>query len=231
MKLSSERVDPERIGPCGQEMARLAQSRGPPRRPFRSKPARFEGRTPTQEEARHHRSGGCPGPHGRGCGRDAEPGLRRRSSGRRRSIRVHPAGWAERHVVRPRPARAQRHHRVAFAPSPRLRPREAGSRGDHREGDCTRNVYRPGEIFVETPGHVHKALNVEEDGVVLVATFVGLPPDTPPTTDEANPAWPEAPIRSWVVRAMSPPGVPVPVGSLLSPLSIADDEAAQVGLS
>lgn len=55
------------------------------------------------------------------------------------------------------------------------------------EGDCTRTVYRPGEIFVETPGHVHKALNVGEDGVVLVATFVGMPPDTPPTTDEANP--------------------------------------------
>ena len=55
------------------------------------------------------------------------------------------------------------------------------------EGDCTRKVYRPGEIFVETPGHVHKALNVGEDGVVLVATFVGLPPDTPPSTDEANP--------------------------------------------
>ena len=55
------------------------------------------------------------------------------------------------------------------------------------EGDCTRAVYTPGEIFMETPGHVHKALNVGEGGVVLVATFVGLPPDTPPTTDEANP--------------------------------------------
>ena len=56
------------------------------------------------------------------------------------------------------------------------------------DGDsCTRTVYEEGEIFVETPGHVHKAKNVGDDPVLLIATFVGLPPDTPPTTDEANP--------------------------------------------
>ena len=55
------------------------------------------------------------------------------------------------------------------------------------EGDCARTVYRPGEIFMETPGHVHKALNVGDDGVVLVATFVGMTPGAAPTTDEANP--------------------------------------------
>ena len=55
------------------------------------------------------------------------------------------------------------------------------------EGDCTRTVYTPGEIFMETPGHVHKAINVGDNGVVLVATFVGMPPGAAPTTDEANP--------------------------------------------
>jgi quercetin dioxygenase-like cupin family protein len=55
------------------------------------------------------------------------------------------------------------------------------------EGDCTRAVYTRGEVFIETPGHVHKALNVGDDDVVLIATFVGLPPDAAPTTDEANP--------------------------------------------
>lgn len=56
------------------------------------------------------------------------------------------------------------------------------------DGDtCTRTVYNKGEIFLETPDHVHKATNVGNEQVVLLATFVGLPPDTPPTTDEANP--------------------------------------------
>lgn len=58
------------------------------------------------------------------------------------------------------------------------------------DGDaCTRTVYRQGEVFLETPGHVHKASDVSDDdgGTVLIATFVGLPPDTPATTDEANP--------------------------------------------
>lgn len=52
---------------------------------------------------------------------------------------------------------------------------------------CTRAVYHQGDIFVETPGHVHKASNPGDEGTVLIATFVGLPPDTPATTDEANP--------------------------------------------
>jgi len=57
------------------------------------------------------------------------------------------------------------------------------------DGDtCTRTIYNKGDVFVETPGHVHKASNVgDEQQVVLIATFVGLPPNTPPTTDEANP--------------------------------------------
>ena len=56
------------------------------------------------------------------------------------------------------------------------------------DGDtCTRTVYEKGEIFLETPGHVHKAKNVGDEPVLLIATFVGLAPDTPATTDEANP--------------------------------------------
>lgn len=56
------------------------------------------------------------------------------------------------------------------------------------DGDtCTRTVYEKGEVFLETPGHVHKAKNVGDEQVILIATFVGLPPDTPATTDEANP--------------------------------------------
>ena len=53
--------------------------------------------------------------------------------------------------------------------------------------ECSRAVYTPGEIFLETPGHVHKAINVGDGEVVLVATFVGMPPGAAPTTDEANP--------------------------------------------
>jgi quercetin dioxygenase-like cupin family protein len=57
-----------------------------------------------------------------------------------------------------------------------------------RDGDtCTRTIYTKGDVFLETPGHVHKASNVGDQQVVLIATFVGLPPNTPPTTDEANP--------------------------------------------
>jgi quercetin dioxygenase-like cupin family protein len=58
-----------------------------------------------------------------------------------------------------------------------------------RDGDtCTSTIYNKGDVFLERPGHVHKASNVgDEQQVVLIATFVGLPPNTPPTTDEANP--------------------------------------------
>jgi quercetin dioxygenase-like cupin family protein len=55
---------------------------------------------------------------------------------------------------------------------------------------CTSTIYNKGDVFVEMPGHVHKASNVGDGQVVLLATFVGLPPDTPPTTDEANPCLP-----------------------------------------
>jgi quercetin dioxygenase-like cupin family protein len=53
--------------------------------------------------------------------------------------------------------------------------------------DCSRTVYNTGDVFTEMPGHVHKAKNIGDDEAVLIATFVGLPPDTPPTTDEENP--------------------------------------------
>jgi len=57
-----------------------------------------------------------------------------------------------------------------------------------RDGDtCTSNKYNEGDVFVEMPGHVHKATNIGDNQVVLIANFVGLPPGTPPTTDEANP--------------------------------------------
>jgi len=56
------------------------------------------------------------------------------------------------------------------------------------DGDtCTRTTYNEGDVFVETPGHVHKAVNNGDEKVVLLANFVGLPPNTAPTTDEANP--------------------------------------------
>ena len=52
---------------------------------------------------------------------------------------------------------------------------------------CTRTVYDEGEIFMETPGHVHKATAVGDDPALLIASFVGLAPGSAPTTDEANP--------------------------------------------
>ncbi|HET9310921.1 MAG TPA: cupin domain-containing protein [Actinomycetota bacterium] len=56
------------------------------------------------------------------------------------------------------------------------------------DGDtCTRTVYDQGEVFVETPGHVHKATAVGDDPALLIATFVGLAPGAAPTTDESNP--------------------------------------------
>lgn len=57
----------------------------------------------------------------------------------------------------------------------------------HDGDSCTRAVYEKGEVFVEEPGHVHKAQNVGDEPVVLIATFVGLAPDAAPTTDEKNP--------------------------------------------
>lgn len=55
------------------------------------------------------------------------------------------------------------------------------------EGDCARTIYTRGDIFRETPGHVHKASNVGDGELVLIATFLGVPPGAAPTTDEANP--------------------------------------------
>ena len=55
------------------------------------------------------------------------------------------------------------------------------------EGDCSRTIYTRGDIFREMPGHVHKASNAGDGELVLIATFLGLPPGAAPTTDEANP--------------------------------------------
>ena len=55
------------------------------------------------------------------------------------------------------------------------------------EGDCARTIYTRGDIFRETPGHVHKASNAGDGELVLIATFLGVPPGAAPTTDEANP--------------------------------------------
>jgi quercetin dioxygenase-like cupin family protein len=55
------------------------------------------------------------------------------------------------------------------------------------EGDCARAVYTRGDIFHETPGHVHKAFNVGDGKLVLVATFLGVPPGAATLKDEANP--------------------------------------------
>ena len=47
MKLSSERVDPERIGPCGQEMAEVGAISWTSSAAIPVETSRFEGRTPT----------------------------------------------------------------------------------------------------------------------------------------------------------------------------------------
>ena len=55
------------------------------------------------------------------------------------------------------------------------------------EGDCARTVYTRGDVFHEEPGHVHKASNVGEGKLVLIVTFLGVPPGAAPLTDEPNP--------------------------------------------
>jgi quercetin dioxygenase-like cupin family protein len=56
------------------------------------------------------------------------------------------------------------------------------------DGDtCTSTIYNKGDVFTEMPGHVHKASNAGDGQLVLLVTFVGLPPNTAPTTDEPNP--------------------------------------------
>ena len=56
------------------------------------------------------------------------------------------------------------------------------------DGDtCTSTVYNQGKVFTEMPGHVHKASNAGNGQLRLLVTFVGVPPNTPPTTDEPNP--------------------------------------------
>ncbi len=55
------------------------------------------------------------------------------------------------------------------------------------EGDCAPIIYTKGDIFQEEPGHVHKASNVGDGELVLIATFLGVPPGAAPLTDEANP--------------------------------------------
>ena len=55
------------------------------------------------------------------------------------------------------------------------------------EGHCAPIIYTKGDIFQEEPGHVHKASNVGDGELVLVATYLGVPPGAAPFTDEANP--------------------------------------------
>ena len=57
----------------------------------------------------------------------------------------------------------------------------------NEEGHCTPTVYTAGDVFHETPGHMLKVINIGDDEVVNIVTFVGLPPGAAPTTDEANP--------------------------------------------
>ena len=57
-----------------------------------------------------------------------------------------------------------------------------------KDGDtCTSTVYNEGDVFTEMPGHVHKASNAGDGDLVLLVTFVGLPPNTPPLISEPNP--------------------------------------------
>ena len=55
------------------------------------------------------------------------------------------------------------------------------------EGHCAPIIYTRGDIFQETPGHVHKASNVGEGKLVLIVTFLGVPLGAAPLTDEPNP--------------------------------------------
>ncbi len=57
----------------------------------------------------------------------------------------------------------------------------------NEEGHCTPTVYTAGDIFHEEPGHVHKASNVGDGELVLVATFLGVTPGAATLKDEANP--------------------------------------------
>jgi quercetin dioxygenase-like cupin family protein len=57
----------------------------------------------------------------------------------------------------------------------------------NEEGHCTPTVSTAGDIFHEEPGHVHKASNVGDGELVLVATFLGVTPGAATLKDEANP--------------------------------------------
>ena len=57
-----------------------------------------------------------------------------------------------------------------------------------KDGDtCKSTIYNEGDVFTEMPGHVHKASNAGDGDLVLLVTFVGLPPNTPALIDEPNP--------------------------------------------
>lgn len=53
--------------------------------------------------------------------------------------------------------------------------------------DCTHRTLQAGQMFIERPGVVHQVVNNTSSDVVLIATFLGLPPGASPTTDEPNP--------------------------------------------
>jgi len=57
-----------------------------------------------------------------------------------------------------------------------------------KDGDtCKSTIYNEGDVFTEMPGHIHKASNAGDGDLVLLVTFVGLPPNTPALIDEPNP--------------------------------------------
>jgi quercetin dioxygenase-like cupin family protein len=53
--------------------------------------------------------------------------------------------------------------------------------------DCTTQAMSAGVAFRERPNVVHNVVNDGATDAILIATFVGLPPDTPGRTDEADP--------------------------------------------
>jgi quercetin dioxygenase-like cupin family protein len=61
-------------------------------------------------------------------------------------------------------------------------------RAVHVDGEtCERKVLRKGDVFVETPGEVHKIVTNRHRSATFIVNFVGLPPETPTLISEPNP--------------------------------------------
>jgi quercetin dioxygenase-like cupin family protein len=61
-------------------------------------------------------------------------------------------------------------------------------RAVHIDGDtCERTVLRKGDVFMESPGEVHRVLNNEDRSAFFIVNFVGLPPETPTLISQPNP--------------------------------------------